>query len=137
MNNFIAIGQALSKFQLIEGALKAFLIKHQIEQDKLNKNSKVFYSIAKHNDISYGVLLKRYKKIGIDQSWLNRLFELKDYRNYLAHQAFIANLENVDSGFKQFLGVNPILIDYDLLNKELDECVDLMIEEYDLLVKNP
>ena len=61
--------------------------------------------------------------------------ELKDYRNYLAHQAFIANLENVDSGFKQFLGVNPILIDYDLLNKELDECAVLFTKEFNLAFK--
>ncbi len=137
MKNFIAITQALSKFQLIEGALKALLVKYQIDQGNINKNSKVFYSVAELNDISYGILLKRYKKIGIDQPLLNRLLELKDYRNYLAHQALIANLENVDNGFKQFLGVNPISIDYVMLNKELDECVDLMIEEYDLLVRNP
>jgi len=33
MNNLIAIAQALSKFQYIEGTLKAFLAKYQSDQD--------------------------------------------------------------------------------------------------------
>ena len=136
MNNLIAIAQSLSKFQLIEGTLKAFLAKHQSDQDKIDKNSKKFYLTNQLNEMSYGILLKQYKKICCDQSLWNRLFKLKEHRDYLAHRALIANLNNIDDDFKQLLGVKTILIDYVMLNKELDECVDLMIEEYVLLLEN-
>ena len=136
MNNLIAIAQSLSKFQLIEGTLKAFLAKHQSDQAKVYKNSKKFYLVTEFNEMSYGILLKQYKKICSDQSLWNRLFTLKENRDYLAHRALIANLNNIDDDFKKLLGVKPILIDYVMLNKELDECVDLMIEEYVLLLEN-
>ena len=135
IDNFIAIAQSLGKFQLIESALKVFLVNYQIGQDKLNGNLKESYSVSEIVDIPYGLLLKRYKKICIDQSLCDRLLIIKDYRNYLAHQAFVASL-NMSTDMKRFIGVNPIVIDYVELNKELDECVVLMIQEFNLFLRN-
>ena len=129
IENFIAIGQSLAKFQLIESFLKIILVKNQIDQDKINKNLKKCYSVDELIDIPYGLLLKRYKKIFNNQSLCDRLLILKDYRNYLAHQAFIAG-SSFSAETKQLVGINPIIIDYVELNIELDECIGLMTQEY-------
>ncbi len=134
IDNFIAIAQSLGKFQLIESALKVFLVNYQIGQDRLNGKLKESYSVSDLVDIPYGLLLKRYKKICIDQSLYDRLLILKDYRNYLAHQAFVAGLD-MSTDMKRFIGVNLIIIDYVELNKELDESVALLIQEFNLVFK--
>ncbi len=135
IDNFVVIAQVLGKFQLIESFLKVFLVNYQASEDKLNGKLNESYSVSKLIDISYGVLLKRYKKICTNQSLYQRLIILKDYRNYLAHQAFIAGMSSMSADTKLFIGINPIVIDYVELNKELDECVALLTEDFKAVFK--
>ena len=133
IDNFIAIGQSLGKFQLIESFLKVILVHHQLQQDKLNEKLNELYSVHSLVDIPYGILLKRYKKVCSDQSLYQRLLVLKDYRNYLAHQAFIAGLKSIPKDMKHFIGINPIVIDYVELNSELDACIELAVKNYQIV----
>ena len=134
-NKVVIMALTLAKFQLIESSLKVYLVECEIAQDRLNGKLKETYSVGPLSDISYGLLLKRYKKVCIDESLFKRLLALKDYRNYLAHQAFISVLD-MSIEQKQFIGVNPVIIDYQKLNTELDECVALLIQDRNLVIKN-
>jgi hypothetical protein len=134
ISNFMVIGQSLAKFQLIESFLKVYLVKCEITQDRIDGNRKEYYSVSKFVALSYPVLLKRYKKNNRNIELFDRLQVLKDYRDYLAHQAFVAGLD-ISLHMKQFIGINPTVIDYAELNKELDECITLLVQEYNFVFK--
>ena len=133
-DDFAWIVQSLSKFQLIECSIKVYLVRYEIQKDRLAGELKEFYSVSKHMDIPYGVLLKRYKKINPNSSLYDRLLRLKDYRNHLAHQALISALD-WSTDMRQLVGLNHTTIDYDELNKELDECAALLTKEFNLAFK--
>ncbi|MBC7756831.1 MAG: hypothetical protein H7Z20_09390 [Bdellovibrio sp.] len=42
---------------------------------------------------------------------------------------------DMPNDMKEFIGVNPIMIDYIELNKSLDECVAALVDEYRLVFK--
>jgi hypothetical protein len=134
IDDFAWIVQSLAKFQLIECSLKVYLVRHEIDQDSLNGELKESYSVSKYIDIPYGSLLKSYKKINPNNSLYDRLLRLKGYRNHLAHQAFISALD-WPMDMRSLIGLNHTIIDYTELNKELDECVVLMIQEFSLAFK--
>ena len=133
--NFAWIAQSLGKFQLIECTLKVNLVRHEIEKDKLEGKLKEFYSVSELIDIPYGVLLKRYKKINPNSPLNDRLLKLKNYRNHLAHQAFISALD-WPTNIRKLVGLNHTTIDYSELNKELDECTALLTQEFNFAFKN-
>ena len=135
IDNFIAIGQSFAKFQLIECTLKTFIVRNQIHLDTISGDLKKLYSVDTLIDLPYGVLLKRYNKFCSDKSLHQRLVILKDYRNYLAHQAFIAGSHSISADTKSLMGINPIVIDYVELNCELDECLELLSKDYNTLFK--
>jgi hypothetical protein len=129
IDDFAWIVQSLGKFQLIECTLKVNLVRHEIEKDKLEGQLKEFYSISELIDIPYGVLLKRYKKTNPNSPLNDRLLILKNYRNHLAHQAFISALD-WPVNIRQLVGLNHTTIDYAELNKELDECAALLTQDF-------
>jgi transcriptional regulator with XRE-family HTH domain len=133
-DDFAWIVQSLGKFQLIECTLKVSLVRHEIEEDKQEGKLKELYSISELIDIPYGVLLKRYKKINPNSQLNDRLLILKNYRNHLAHQAFISALD-WPPNIRQLVGLNHTTIDYAELNKELDECAALITQEFNFTFK--
>ena len=122
-NDFIQIALLIGKFQALEVGIKIYLIQNQIKQDRQNNQLKNSYSIGTVDDLPYGTLLKRYKRISHNQELYDRLFLLKDYRNFLAHKSLLA-ASNMSSEMKQFIGVHMQKpLDYQALSQELDKCI--------------
>lgn len=92
------------------------------------------YSVRDLVELPYGVLLKRYKKVSIDKDLYDRLFNLKDYRNFLVHQAFLEG-SDMPPDMKSFIGVYSAVSDYDELKVELNDCIKKLIQEYNLQYK--
>jgi hypothetical protein len=129
-NDFIQIATLVAKFQIIESGIKVVLVKNQIEQDKTSDQLKEEYSLSAVDDLSYGFLLKRYLKISKNKELYNRLFVLKDYRNFLVHKAFLS-VFSMPQDMKEFIGVyfqKPF--DYQVLSQELDDCILLFSKEH-------
>jgi hypothetical protein len=136
IDNFLEVAKLIAKFQSIEIHIKVVLVKYEIEQDKINKTLKNSYSVFDLIDIPYGHLIKRYKKISPNQVLNNRLENLKDERNFLVHQAFIANSTTLPDYLKVFAGVKLVKIDYSKLNAEVDECIGELIKQYHEMYKD-
>ena len=129
IHDFIEIAKLIGKFQALETGLKIVLIKHEITEDKKNDRLKDAYSLCKVDELSFGILLKRYKKFSGNKELYDRLVGLKDYRNFLAHKSLLA-ISSMPNEMKEFVGIFPEPINYSSLNQELDDCIMQFSKEY-------
>lgn len=133
INNHREIVRVLAKFQAIEAVLKVYIVKHQVELDKKSNDLKVGYTLSAVDELSFGILLKRFKqKYGHIQECAviyQRLFDLKDSRNFFAHKSFLSE-SNMPKHLKDFIGVDIVEeINYPQLNIELDKCISLLCSQ--------
>ena len=129
INDFIEVARLIGKFQALEMGIKVVLMKHEIAEDKKNGELKETYSLRKVDELPYGVLLKRYKKISGNKELYDKLLILKDYRNYLAHKSLLA-ASRMPKEMKEFVGVYSEPLDYPSLNQELDDCIKQFSKEH-------
>ena len=121
-NDFIEVSRLIGKFQALETGLKVILVFHEFAEDKQNDRLKEKYSLREVDELSYGILLKRYAKISGNKELYERLLLLKDYRNFLAHKSLLA-ISSMPKNMKDFLGLYSEPLEYLMLNQELDECI--------------
>ncbi len=99
------------------------MVKSQIEQGSINNQLKDTYSLVEVDELSYGLLLKRYCKVTNNIEFYNKLLVLKDYRNFLAHKSLLA-VSNMSPELKKFIGAyHQVVFDYQALSREVDECI--------------
>ena len=133
VSEIVQIALLIGKFQFLEAGIKVHLIQYQVKQDNQDNQLKKQYSIDTVDDLPYGTLLKRYKKINHNQELYDRLFVLKDYRNFIAHKSLLA-ASDMTPEVKRFIGVcRQDSFDYQMLSKELDECLLLFAQQTELL----
>jgi hypothetical protein len=129
INDFIEIAKLIGKFQALETGLKIVLVMHEIAEDKKNDKLKDDYSLREVDELSFGILLKRYKKVSGNKEFYDRLVVLKDYRNFLAHKSLLA-VSSMPKEMKEFVGIFTEPLDYSTLNQELDDCIMQFSKQY-------
>ena len=109
--------------------MKTVLVKHEIAEDKKNGRLKDAYFLREVDELSFGILLKRYKKVSGNKELYDRLLVLKDYRDFLAHKSLLA-VSGMPKEMKEFVGVYSEPLDYISLNQELDDCIKQFSKEH-------
>lgn len=127
--HLVEIAKLIGKFQVLELGLKVIVVKHEIAEDKNNNKLKTSYSIDHVDELSYGILLKRYARACENSEFSDRLLLLKDTRNFLAHKS-IAAISGLSEEMKVFVRVGGQPLDYPTINKELNECIEILTNNH-------
>lgn len=70
IKNHLEIIKVLAKFQAIEATLKVAIVKFEFQSDKKSNTQKDSYSLSIVDELSFGLLLRRFNNIMEVQKYL-------------------------------------------------------------------
>lgn len=118
--------EILKSFQVLEFALKAYIVhSYNIIKHRVGVDVRFEYSYHDIKDDALGALINKFSKLTSDQNLVGKLKQLRDKRNYVAHEAFLATEDRLADGLKdEFVELN---LGLDSIQLELNKCLGKML----------